>query len=108
MTNTTLLDKILEFNREITNLHLINVGQKIRIPKITEADLVVPASDGSWKVHVGTFPRSEYATQYRDERALKGKTLEILPRKVSPRETWYRIFAAKFKTRGSAGAPFGL
>jgi hypothetical protein len=36
---------------------------------------------------------------YRDEPALKGKEIEILPRKVSPQETWYRVVIGKFDSK---------
>ena len=91
-----LLDKILELNPRITNPHLILAQQKIKIPEITEASLVIPSPDGTCKVHLATFSRLEYANSYRDEPALKGKSIEIIPRKVSPGETWYRVVAGNF------------
>ena len=102
MTSATLLDKILEFNPGITNLHRIRLSQKIKIPKITEADFLIPASDGTWKIHVGTFSRPGQGDIYRNEPGLKGKSIEVVPRKVAPGETWYRMFAGKFKTKAEA------
>ena len=55
MVNTTLIDLILNFNPEITNAHLITVNQKIKIPKITEENLVIQSSDHTYKIHVGLF-----------------------------------------------------
>ena len=98
----TLLDKILEINPEITNPHLILAEQKLKIPEINEASLVVPSPDGTYKVHLGTFSRPEYADSYKNEPILKGKSIEVIPRKLSPQETWYRVFAGNFQTRAEA------
>jgi general secretion pathway protein A len=100
--NTTLLDKILEINPGITNRHLILAEQKLEIPEITEASLVIPSPDGTCKVHLGTFSRPGYADSYKNEPILKGKSIEVIPRKVSPGETWYRVFASKFANRDEA------
>ncbi len=100
--NSTLIDKILEFNPGITNIHLVNVGQKISLPTITEESMVVEAPGGQFRIHVGTVSRLSYAASYRDEPALKGKSIEIVPRKVTPEETWYRIYAGKYSSREEA------
>ena len=100
--NITLLDKILELNPGITNPHLILVNKEIRIPEITEASLVIPSPDGTCKVHLGTFSRPEYADSYRDDPVLKGRSIEVIARKISSQETWYRIMAGKFETRAEA------
>ena len=99
LANRTLLDHILESNREITNVHLIKFDQKIKIPEITEDSLIAQSSDGTWKVHLGTFLKRESARPYREEPTLKGKEIEVIPRQVSPQETWYRVVAGKFNNR---------
>ena len=91
-----LLDKILELNPRITNPHLILAQEKIKMPEITELSLVILSPDGTCKVHLATFSRPEYANSYWDEPTLKGKSIEIVPRKVSPGETWYRVLAGNF------------
>ncbi len=98
-TNTTLLDKILESNPAISNLHLITVDEKFRFPAITDSSLISRAAGGTWKIHLGTFPRAQSADAYRTEPLLKGRTIEVVARKVSPDQTWYRIFAGKFTGR---------
>jgi general secretion pathway protein A len=94
--NTTLVALILDFNPEITNANLITVDQRIKIPKMTEELLIMLSTDHTYKIHLGTFQNPKFVMFYRDESALKGKAIEILPRKVSPRDTWYRVVVGPF------------
>ena len=96
MANTTLIALILDCNPEITNVNLIMVNQKIKIPKITEELLIIQYTDHTYKIHVGTFQNPTFARFYRNEPVLKGKVVEIFPRKVSPQETWYRLMVGPF------------
>jgi general secretion pathway protein A len=95
----TLIDLLLELNPEITNVHLIMVDQEIRIPHITEELLIIPYSNHTYKIHAGTFETPDPAKLYSNEPELKGKKMEIFPRKVSSRETWYRVMIGKFDTK---------
>ncbi len=99
MGNKTLIDFILEFNSEITNVHLIIVDQKIKIPDITEELLIIQSPDRTYKIHAGTFETPSPAKFYRDEPVLKGGKIETLPRKVSPQETWYRVMIGEFDNK---------
>jgi type II secretory pathway predicted ATPase ExeA len=101
--NATFIDHILKLNPEITNPNLIRVNQKIKIPEITDSLLIVQYSEGLYKVHLKTFTNLKSAEQYKSGVTLKGKEIEIVPRKVSPRETWYRVMAGPFgdRTEGS-------
>ena len=105
--NPALITFILDFNPEVTNADFITVGQKIRVPKPTEESLILMA-DQTYKIHVGTFVTPESQTLYRNEPALKGKEIEILPRKVSPKTTWYRIVIGKFDYKEEALRTAGL
>jgi cell division protein FtsN len=102
MTNSTLDDLILDFNPEINNANLIQVNQKLRIPKITKEWLIDEVSDHTYRLHVGTFWAPDFAKRYRDESALKGKRVEILPRKVSPNDTWFRVMVGPFDNKDEA------
>jgi general secretion pathway protein A len=102
MVNLTLIDLLLELNPAITNVHLILVDQEIKIPNITEKLLITQSPDHTYKIHAGTFEVPDPATLYSEERALKAKTIEILPRKVSPRETWHRIMIGTFDNKDEA------
>lgn len=96
MANTTLMALILDCNPEITNANLIILNQKIKIPKITEELLIIQYPEHTYKIHVGTFQNSSFVRFYRNEPVLKGKVVEIFPRKVSPQETWYRVVVGPF------------
>jgi hypothetical protein len=97
--NMTLIDHILKLNPDITDPNLILVNQKIKIPEITESVLLLQSSNGEFKVHVGTFLNRGYATRYIDDIDLPGKKMEVVPRKVSQTETWYRVLAGTFASK---------
>lgn len=97
--NTMFMDRILELNPDITDPNVILVGQKIRIPEITASLLVIESSRGIFKVHIGTFLNREVALQYGDRAAQSGKDVEVVSRKVSQTETWYRVLAGPFAGR---------
>ncbi len=102
LSNPTVLDLILDFNPEITDPGLIQVNQKIKIPKITKEWLMHQSLDRAYKIHVGTFWTPDFVKPYKNEPALKGKEIEVLPRKVSPQDTWYRVVVGNFKNRDEA------
>ena len=102
VANTTLVDLILDCNPEITNADLIKISQKIKIPKITEELLILQSPDRTYKIHVGTFENPNFAGFYRNEPTLAGKEIDIFPRKVSPRDTWYRVVVGKFDNKDQA------
>ena len=97
--NPTLIDLILEFNPQITDLNLIFVNQQIKIPSITEELLLIQTPGQSYKIYLGTFNDEQFGHSFKKNLVLKGKTLEVVPRKVSPRDTWVRVLAGEFKTR---------
>ena len=93
------MDYILEYNPRILNPHLILAQQRIQFPEVRDSSLIIESSDGTYKVHLGTFSTPEYAGRYKDEPALRGKSVEIIPRKVSPGEIWYRVVGGNFSSR---------
>ncbi len=95
----TFIDYILKFNPEITNPNLIFVNQKIKIPEMTESSMIVQSSESQYKVHLKTFGNLISATQYRRTVASMGKKIEIVPWKVSPKETWYRVMVGPFAAK---------
>jgi general secretion pathway protein A len=98
-TSPTILDMILEANPDITDMNRIYVQQRIAMPPLSENSFVLPGRDNRYMVYLGTFIDKPSAGVFKDEPALKGKTVEVVPRKVSPRETWYRVLAGPFATR---------
>lgn len=98
-SNETLADLILEANPEMTNIHLISVKQEIRIPEIREESLVIQGSDNSYKIYLGTFANRRSLRTFERDSGLRGKELELVPKRVSPRDTWYQAFAGRFENR---------
>ena len=85
IVNMTLIDFLLEVNPDITNVHLIIVDQKIKIPHITEELLMIQSADRTYKIHAGTFETPDSAKLFSDEPVLKGKKIEISsPESIPP------------------------
>jgi general secretion pathway protein A len=102
MSNLTRADLILDSNPEITNANLISVNQKVRMPKITEESMIVKSSERTYKINVGTFWSPKFAELYRSEPSLRGKEIEIVSKKATPNETWYRVLVGKFNSEDEA------
>jgi type II secretory pathway predicted ATPase ExeA len=101
-SNITCVDLILDSNPEITNANLISVKQIVKMPKITERNLIVQSSDRTYKINVGTFKSPKFAELYRKEASLRGKEIEIIARKAIPEQTWYRVVVGKFESEDEA------
>jgi hypothetical protein len=99
MNNETLADLILEVNPEITDANLIRIDEQIKIPEITEESLIINSPDNTYKVLLGTFQSPDAAKPYYREATVMKKEIEIIPRKVSPTDTWYRVVLGKFNNR---------
>ena len=108
MLNPTLVDLILQYNPEITNADLIQIGQTITIPEITEECLIKKSPNSTFKIYVGTFWIPGSIEPYKNELVLKGKRIEVFPRKVSPTETWYRVVIGDFNNKDDALKVIGV
>lgn len=106
--NETLIDFIVDSNPEIKNIHLISIDQQIVIPKIAEESPVLPSKDHTFKIHLGTFLNPDLAKKYENEPTLKGRKIEIIPRKVSPVDHWYRIIAGTYDDKDECLKVVGL
>jgi hypothetical protein len=95
----TFQDLILEANPQITDANIIQVNDEIKIPTVTEESFLIPSSDQTYQVHLGTFNSPKFLKDFENQPALKGKKLQIIPRKVSPEEIWYRIVAGNYGDR---------
>jgi phage tail protein X len=100
--NMTLIDHILEFNPQMGDMNLIKTNQRIKIPEINAEAFVKESGGGKYVVHLGTFDYPEAIRLYNHESILSGKDIEAVPRKVSPKETWYRVVAGKFESKEEA------
>jgi len=99
LVNLTLIDLLLELNPTITNVDLILVDQEIKIPDVTEGLLIIPSTNQTYEIHAGTFESADPAKLFSGEPALKKEKIGILPRKVSTRETWYRVIIGKYDSK---------
>jgi general secretion pathway protein A len=99
VANTSIVDQILEANPKIGDPNKLANQQSVRLPDIREESLLIPFPDGTYQVRLGTFMKPEYAAFLKGEPSFRGKTVEVLPRKLPSGETWYRAVAGKFNTR---------
>ncbi len=100
LVHPTAVDFILDFNPEITDANLIRVDQRIKLPKLIMKEwLLKPSPQGAWKIHLGTFWSPDADQLYRKQPAFRGKRIEVLPRKMSNNETWYRVVVGDFGTK---------
>jgi len=102
VVNTSLLDFILEANPQIKDLNLIFPRQKIKIPRIGEDSLLVRIAEGMYGIHLGSFRSPQEVRLYKEDSFFKGKKVRVEPRRVSPRETWYRVVLGEFSTEEEA------
>jgi hypothetical protein len=100
--NLSLLDFFLEANPQITNPDLIFPGQEIKIPILTQESLLHQVSENTYQIYLGTFRTAQEVQSYRNEPALVNKTLKVVKRQVSPRETWYRALVGEFQGKEEA------
>ena len=95
----TFKDLILEANPQITNANVIQVNDEIKIPMVMEESFLIPFSDQTYQIHLGTFDSPKFLKDFENQPALKGKKLQIVLRKVSPDEIWYRIIAGDYANK---------
>jgi hypothetical protein len=99
VSNTSIVDRIMESNPKIANPDVLTANQKIRLPEITEESLVIQSPDASVKIRLGTFMKPEFALFLKRLPALQGKEIEINPWKTPSGRTLYRATAGKFNSR---------
>jgi len=98
----TFKDLILAANPQITDANIIHVDNIIKIPAVTEDSLLLPSSDQTYQIHLGTFNSPEFLKDFENHPALQGKKLQIVPRRASPEEIWFRFIAGDFADRKEA------
>lgn len=99
VANTSIVDQILEANPKIADPNKLSDSQSVRLPEVREASLLLPLPNKTYQVRLGTFLKAEYAAFLKGEPSLRGKTVEVIPRKLPSGETWYRAVAGQFNTR---------
>jgi len=100
--NLTVIDLVLDSNPEITNANLVSINQAITFPQITEQSLLLRSPDLRYNIHAGTFVTRASSKLYSNEPVLTGKDIEVIPRQVSPQNTWYRVIVGRFKDKEEA------
>jgi general secretion pathway protein A len=100
--NESLIDLVLNHNPSIKNIDLVLVDQQIRLPELNEETLIVPISDEHFSVHLGTFSSLKEADQFINQLTLNRKNITVKPKKVSRRQTWYRVEAGSFESKMEA------
>ena len=100
--NESLIDLVLNHNPSISNIDLVLVDQQIKLPELNEETLIVPVSDEHFSVHLGTFPGLKEAHQFINQLTLNRKNITVKPKKVSRRQTWYRVEAGSYESRKEA------
>jgi len=102
--NPTILDIILEANPSITDINRIPVHKTIVMPPLAVDSFILSIPDKPFAVHLGAYDHRPSLTVFQDAPALKGKTVEIVVRTISPKERWYRVMAGPFPTKEEAAA----
>jgi general secretion pathway protein A len=100
--NESLIDLVLNQNPSLSNIDLVLVEQQIKLPELNEEILIVPASDMHFSAHLGTFSSLIEAKQFKNHLTLYRKNITVRPKKVSPRETWYRVEAGPYESKQEA------
>jgi hypothetical protein len=90
-----------DFNPGLENANVIRVNQKIKLPRMTEELFILEHPDQTYQIHAGTRG-PEYIQSTANVSALKEKKIEVIPRKVSPGDTWYRVVIGRFDNRDEA------
>ncbi len=94
-----LLNLILEMNPEIADIDRIFQGQTIRLPEITDASAILAISENSFKIQIGTVTRRREIRDLQQALQLKDEDVEIVSRRVSPSQWWYRVLVGPYPSR---------
>ena len=98
-TNETLMDIILSANPTITDANHIYKNQQIIIPAVTYDSFITKLPDKTYKIHAGTYSSLHDARGFYYDHTLMGKNVDILLRRVSNKENWYKVVLSKYDTR---------
>ena len=100
--NETIFDLIVQANPTITNVRKVSDRKKIALPVITPESYLNKATDGTYRVHIGTFETFELATVYSKRVDNAEKRFFIEDHQFSPQDKWYRLTMGDFNTRKDA------
>lgn len=100
--NPTILDLILEANPSITDINRIPIHKRIMMPSLTEDSFILSVPNKPFTIHLGTYDHRPSLAVFQNQPILRGKTIEIMVRTISPKERWYRVEAGPFATKEEA------
>ena len=100
--NETIFDLIVQANPAITNVRRVSDRKKITLPVITPESYINKTTDGTYRVHIGTFETFELATVYSKRVDNSGKRFSIDAHHFSPHDKWYRLTMGDFSNRKDA------
>ncbi|MGE5855649.1 MAG: SPOR domain-containing protein, partial [Syntrophaceae bacterium] len=98
-SNPMLLDLILEMNPEITDIDRIYHGQTLRLPEINDSSAILAFSGNSFKIQLGTFTTKNEIMDLQQALHLKNEEIEIVSRRVSPSQWWYRVLVGPYPSK---------
>jgi general secretion pathway protein A len=97
--NRTIVDLILQANPGIRDSRIIKPAERIKIPEINEAALILKSADNAYAIHLATYANPAAAGMYQHEPLLKNCRIEVVASAAAPRGGFYRIVAGPFKNR---------
>ena len=100
--NETIFDLIVQANPAITNVRRVSDRKKITLPVITPESYLNNGTDGTYRVHIGTFETFELATIYSKRIDNSDKHFSIDAHHFSPHDKWYRLTMGNFRNRKDA------
>ncbi len=100
--NESLIDLVLSQNPSIKDIDLVLINQQIKLPELNDETLIVQVSDKHFSAYLGTFSGLEEAQQFINQLTLNRKNITVKPKKVSRRQTWYRVEAGSYESRKEA------
>jgi general secretion pathway protein A len=102
----TLLDVVKRANPGLRSVDLIEVGRRIRLPRVVPGSMVWPIDDQHYAVHVATVASMSQPAfaplKSRVERS--GKKLHVVPVRLGDDMDSYRVLVGDFSSREEAEA----
>ncbi len=85
------VDLIKEFNPDIKDLNWVFAGQGLRLPSLTQENLLRKQADGSYHLILASFPSSRQADRFTNLLRYKGYQVVISPQGVSENFSLHRV-----------------
>jgi len=101
----TLLDVVKSANPDVTNIDVLRVGQRLKLP-VYEPGKQLERTDGArYQLHlVTTWDRDEALKKLKPAVAKLGRQVTVVPVTMTEHETAYRVLVGDFGDRREAEA----